>query len=81
MKAVDQSGGYGMLIGPQSTRGRARRASRALIEADPRGYIAQPTIALSRHPTLPRRRARGRHVDLRPFVLSGADRSASCRAG
>ena len=73
MKAVDQSGGYGMLIGPQSTAAERERF-RALIEADPRGYIAQPTIALSRHPTFLDGELRGCHVDLRPFVLSGADR-------
>jgi uncharacterized circularly permuted ATP-grasp superfamily protein len=72
VKAVDQSGGYGMLIGPASTaeeRGEFRR----LILAEPRNYIAQPTIALSRHPTFVDGELRGCHVDLRPFVLSGAD--------
>ena len=73
VKAVDQSGGYGMLIGPQSTKAERERF-RALIQADPRGYIAQPTIALSRHPTFLDGELRGCHVDLRPFVLSGADR-------
>jgi len=73
VKAVDQSGGYGMLIGPQSTAAERERF-RALIEADPRRYIAQPTIALSRHPTFLDGELCGCHVDLRPFVLSGADR-------
>ncbi len=72
VKAVDQSGGYGMLIGPASTPGE-RDAFRRLIVAEPRNYIAQPTIALSRHPTFVDGGLRGCHVDLRPFVLSGAD--------
>jgi uncharacterized circularly permuted ATP-grasp superfamily protein len=73
VKAVDQSGGYGMLIGPHATR-RERDRFRGLIRADPRAYVAQPTIALSRHPTFLDGELRGCHVDLRPFVLSGADR-------
>jgi uncharacterized circularly permuted ATP-grasp superfamily protein len=72
VKAVDQSGGYGMLIGPASTEPE-RDAFRTLIVEDPRNYIAQPTIALSRHPTFVDNRLRGCHIDLRPFVLSGAD--------
>ena len=72
VKAVDQSGGYGMLIGPASTPDE-RDAFRRLIVAEPRNYIAQPTIALSRHPTFVDGGLRGCHVDLRPFVLSGAD--------
>jgi uncharacterized circularly permuted ATP-grasp superfamily protein len=72
VKAVDQSGGYGMLIGPASTA-EERDEFRRLILAEPRNYIAQPTIALSRHPTFVDGELRGCHVDLRPFVLSGAD--------
>jgi hypothetical protein len=72
VKAVDQSGGYGMLIGPASTA-EEREEFRRLILAEPRNYIAQPTIALSRHPTFVDGELRGCHVDLRPFVLSGAD--------
>ena len=72
VKAVDQSGGYGMLIGPASTAAE-RDAFRRLIVDDPRNYIAQPTIALSRHPTFVDGQLRGCHIDLRPFVLSGAD--------
>ncbi len=72
VKSVDASGGYGMLIGPASTR--AERDDFAhRIEANPRGYIAQPTISLSRHPTSIDGRLDGRHVDLRPFVLYGED--------
>jgi uncharacterized circularly permuted ATP-grasp superfamily protein len=68
VKAVGESGGYGMLIGPHSTR--AERAEfRARIEASPRNYIAQPTLALSRAPCLFEDGVQGRHVDLRPYVL------------
>jgi uncharacterized circularly permuted ATP-grasp superfamily protein len=70
VKAVDGSGGYGMLIGPYSTA-EQRAEFAAKIEANPRGYIAQPTITLSQHPTLIGGRLEGRHVDLRPFVLFG----------
>jgi len=72
VKAVDQSGGYGMLIGPASTAAD-RDEFRRLILEEPRNYIAQPTIALSRHPTFVDGALRGCHVDLRPFVLSGSD--------
>ncbi|MFI5454906.1 MAG: circularly permuted type 2 ATP-grasp protein [Isosphaerales bacterium] len=72
VKAVDGSGGYGMLIGPASTRAERDEFARK-IEANPRGYIAQPTISLSRHPTFVSGRLDGRHVDLRPFVLYGDD--------
>jgi uncharacterized circularly permuted ATP-grasp superfamily protein len=70
VKAVDASGGYGMLIGPASTA-EQREEFRRRIEANPRGYIAQPTITLSSHPTLIENRLEGRHVDLRPYVLYG----------
>ena len=70
VKAVGESGGYGMLIGPQSTR--AQRDEFALkIEADPRNYIAQPTISFSRAPCLIGDELESRHVDLRPYVLFG----------
>jgi uncharacterized circularly permuted ATP-grasp superfamily protein len=72
VKAVDASGGYGMLIGPASTKEQRDEFARK-IEANPRGYIAQPTISLSRHPTFVGGRLDGRHVDLRPFVLYGED--------
>ena len=70
-KAVDQSGGYGMLIGPASTAAQRKRFAK-LVRAEPRNYVAQPTIALSRHPTFVEGALHGCHVDLRPFVLSGA---------
>ena len=72
VKTVDQSGGYGMLIGPASSAAQRKEFTRR-IEAEPRNYIAQPTIPLSRHPTFVDGGLHGCHVDLRPFVLSGAD--------
>lgn len=72
VKAVDQSGGYGMLIGPHATA--AQRAEfAALIRANPRDYIAQPTITLSQHPTFVGDHFEPRHIDLRPFVLYGEE--------
>ena len=70
VKAVNESGGYGMLIGPASTAAQ-REEFAALIRARPRNYIAQPTISLSVHPTFVDGRLEGRHVDLRPFILCG----------
>jgi uncharacterized circularly permuted ATP-grasp superfamily protein len=70
VKTVNESGGYGMLIGPAST-GKQRDEFRDLIRARPRDFIAQPTVALSQHPTFVDGRLEGRHVDLRPFVLCG----------
>jgi uncharacterized circularly permuted ATP-grasp superfamily protein len=72
VKAVDGSGGYGMLIGPASTE-EERDAFARKIEANPRGYVAQPTICLSQHPTFVDGALSGRHVDLRPFILYGED--------
>jgi len=70
VKAVDESGGYGMLVGPQATRAE-HDAFRERVRANPRGYIAQPTLALSRHPCWIGDHLEGRHVDLRPFALFG----------
>jgi uncharacterized circularly permuted ATP-grasp superfamily protein len=70
VKAVDASGGYGMLIGPASTAAQRDEFARK-IETNPRGYIAQPTICLSRHPTFVDGQLEGRHIDLRPFILYG----------
>jgi uncharacterized circularly permuted ATP-grasp superfamily protein len=70
VKAVGESGGYGMLIGPQSTA-EERATFRDLILADPRNFIAQPTLALSRAPCFIGDRIESRHVDLRPYVLYG----------
>jgi uncharacterized circularly permuted ATP-grasp superfamily protein len=70
VKAVNESGGYGMLVGPQASA-LEREDFRDRIRANPRNYVAQPTLALSRHPTFVDGAARGCHVDLRPYVLSG----------
>ncbi len=70
VKAVGESGGYGMLIGPHSTAAQ-RFEFRQRILADPRNYIAQPTLALSRAPCFIDGRIEPRHVDLRPYVLYG----------
>jgi uncharacterized circularly permuted ATP-grasp superfamily protein len=72
VKSVNESGGYGMLIGPHSTRAQ-HDEFRAYVKANPRGYIAQPTLALSRHPCWVDDHFEGRHVDLRPFVLYGRE--------
>ena len=70
VKAVGESGGYGMLIGPHSEK-REREAFRKRIIANPRNYIAQPTLKLSRAPCFVDGAVEARHVDLRPFVLYG----------
>jgi uncharacterized circularly permuted ATP-grasp superfamily protein len=70
VKAVGESGGYGMLIGPQSTSAE-RDEFRLRVEADPRNYIAQPTIMLSRAPCIIDGKVQPRHVDLRPYILFG----------
>jgi len=70
VKAVGESGGYGMLIGPHSTAAE-REEFRQRILADPRNYIAQPTLALSSAPCFVNERVEPRHVDLRPYILAG----------
>lgn len=70
VKAANESGGYGMLMGPKASKAEIE-AFRRQIEADPRNYIAQPMISLSRHPTHCDGVFEGRHIDLRPFILSG----------
>jgi uncharacterized circularly permuted ATP-grasp superfamily protein len=72
VKAANESGGYGMLIGPHSTK-EQQAAFAARIEADPRSYIAQPTLSLSRVPTIVEGAFEGRHVDLRPYILYGKE--------
>jgi uncharacterized circularly permuted ATP-grasp superfamily protein len=70
VKAVNESGGYGMLMGPQaSTKEREDFGDR--IRANPRNYIAQPVLSLSRHPVFVDDHFEGRHIDLRPYVLYG----------
>lgn len=73
VKAVGESGGYGMLIGPHSTA-EQRTEFRKRIEEDPRNYIAQPTILLSRAPCFLDGMVDGRHVDLRPYILYGGEK-------
>jgi len=72
VKQVDGSGGYGMLVGPTSTQAEIE-AFRARLKAHPEGFIAQPTLALSTCPTFVGSGLAPRHVDLRPFVLTGSD--------
>ncbi len=72
VKAANESGGYGMLVGPHATT--AQRADFAdRIKQAPRNYIAQPTLALSRAPVIVNDHFEGRHVDLRPYILYGRD--------
>ncbi len=73
VKEVHGSGGYGMLIGPRADKATLA-AFRARLERDPKGFIAQPTLALSTVPTCVEEGIAPRHVDLRPFVLTGRDR-------
>ena len=68
VKAVGESGGYGMLIGPHSTATQ-REEFKQRILAEPRNYIAQPTLALSRAPCFIDDQIESRHVDLRPYIL------------
>ena len=70
VKAANESGGYGMLIGPHATKAEIEKF-RAAIIADPRGYVAQPVISLSRSPSFCDGNIEGRHIDLRPYVLYG----------
>ncbi|MCA9774240.1 MAG: circularly permuted type 2 ATP-grasp protein, partial [Myxococcales bacterium] len=72
VKAVNESGGYGMLVGPHASQAE-REEFRRRVEANPRNYIAQPTLGLSRAPTLTDAGFEGRHVDLRPYILYGED--------
>jgi uncharacterized circularly permuted ATP-grasp superfamily protein len=79
VKEVHGAGGYGMLVGPASTKDEIE-AFRALLLARPEGYIAQPTLALSACPTFVDAGIAPRHIDLRPFVLSGREVSM-CAGG
>lgn len=72
VKLVDGSGGYGMLVGPTSTKAQIEDFRAALI-AEPHRYIAQPTLALSTVPTLTDQGIAPRHVDFRPFILTGTN--------
>jgi len=73
VKEVNGSGGYGMLVGPHAAQAELE-SFRAKLKAHPEGFIAQPTLALSTVPCFVNSGLAPRHVDLRPFVLSGADR-------
>jgi uncharacterized circularly permuted ATP-grasp superfamily protein len=79
VKPANESGGYGMLIGPRASRAELARF-RELIAADPRNYIAQPTLSLSTTPTVRGETLEPRHVDLRPFILQ-SDRLAVTAGG
>jgi uncharacterized circularly permuted ATP-grasp superfamily protein len=70
VKSANEAGGYGMLVGPHASRREISRFRR-LIKAEPRNYIAQPTLALSRHPCFLEEKFQGRHIDLRPYILYG----------
>jgi uncharacterized circularly permuted ATP-grasp superfamily protein len=80
VKLVDGSGGYGMLVGPTSTRAEIENFRAALL-AEPHRYIAQPTLALSTVPTMTAAGLAPRHVDFRPFVLSRADKVVTVPGG
>jgi uncharacterized circularly permuted ATP-grasp superfamily protein len=70
VKSANESGGYGMLMGPASTAAE-REKFRAAINQNPRNYIGQPVVQLSRSPSYCDGRFEGRHIDLRPYILSG----------
>jgi uncharacterized circularly permuted ATP-grasp superfamily protein len=72
VKEVNGSGGYGMLVGPHASRKQLDDFA-AKLRTNPDGFIAQPTLALSTVPCLVDKGLAPRHVDLRPYVLSGAD--------
>jgi uncharacterized circularly permuted ATP-grasp superfamily protein len=70
VKSTNESGGYGMLMGHQSTKEEQDKFAE-LIKADPRNFIAQPVVELSQHPSLVSDRFEGRRIDLRPYILYG----------
>jgi uncharacterized circularly permuted ATP-grasp superfamily protein len=70
VKEANEAGGYGMLIGPKSSPEEQEKFKKQIVQ-NPRNYIAQPTISLSRVPCLIDDHAEGRHVDLRPYALFG----------
>ncbi len=71
VKPANESGGYGMYIGPRETKRRTAEMKR-LVRSNPRNYIAQPIVNLSTVPTLCENAIEPRHVDLRPFILQGS---------
>jgi len=72
VKAANESGGYGMLIGPHSSRQQCEEFKLKIL-GNPRNYVAQPMVALSRVPVIVDDHFEGRHVDLRPYILNGKD--------
>jgi len=72
VKPANESGGYGMLVGPHATAKEVAEFKK-LVQKDPRNYIAQPTLSISTSPTLCKDKLEPRHVDLRPFILQGED--------
>jgi uncharacterized circularly permuted ATP-grasp superfamily protein len=72
IKPANESGGYGILLGPKSSAADCERY-KVLIQNNPRNYIAQPMLALSRVPTIVEDHFEGRHVDLRPYILYGKE--------
>jgi len=72
VKTVNESGGYGMLVGPHASK-EERESFRDKVQSNPRNYIAQPTLSLSRAPVIVGNHFEGRHVDLRTYVLYGED--------
>jgi uncharacterized circularly permuted ATP-grasp superfamily protein len=70
VKSANESGGYGMLVGPASTQTQRDEFKKLILE-NPRNFIAQPTLNLSRHPSYVDGHFEGRHVDLRPYILYG----------
>jgi len=80
VKAVGEAGGYGMLIGPHSTKSEQEEFIQA-IKANPRNYIAQPTLSLSTAPCFIDGGIEGRHIDLRPFILCGRDKCSIVPGG
>jgi len=80
IKPANESGGYGMLIGPRSTKAE-RKTFADLIKKNPRNYIAQPTLGISTVPTVVGKTVEPRHVDLRPFILSGEKKTTVTTGG
>jgi uncharacterized circularly permuted ATP-grasp superfamily protein len=70
VKPANESGGYGLMVGPHASK-EEREQCRERILANPRNFIAQPTLSLSRVPTMIEGKFEGRHVDLRPYILYG----------
>jgi uncharacterized circularly permuted ATP-grasp superfamily protein len=70
IKSANESGGYGMLIGPHASKAEIEKFRQAIL-ADPRNYVGQPVVSLSRSPSYCENGIEGRHIDLRPYILYG----------